>query len=116
MHAALALFVAAEEIDPATVRPAPLSAVAFTILLVVLLLLLRSFLRHLRRVDNNLGPAKLPPAGPAARGTGAASEASAGADAAPPAAPAAPADAAGRTGKQSTTYPAAPGPAEGDSF
>jgi hypothetical protein len=112
MHAALAMFVAAEEIDPATVRPAPLSAVAFAVLLVVLLLLLRSFLRHLRRVDNNLGPAKLPPGAPAPRGSGAAPEVSGAADPASPAG----ADPAGRTGKQSTAYPAAPGPAEGDSF
>lgn len=57
MHGVLAVLVAAEEIDPATVRPSPLTSVVFTLLLVALVLLLWSFLRHMRRVQANLGPA-----------------------------------------------------------
>ena len=61
MHGVLAALVAAEEIDPATVRPSPLATVAFLFLLAVLILLIWSFLRHMRRVDENLGPARTLP-------------------------------------------------------
>jgi len=64
MHGVLAALVAAEEIDPATVRPSPLATVAFLFLLAVLILLLWSFLRHMRRVDENLGPARTLPSDP----------------------------------------------------
>lgn len=57
MHVVLAALIAADEVDPATVRPAPLSAVVFTFLAVALVLLLWSFVRHVRRAQANLGSA-----------------------------------------------------------
>ena len=65
MHGVLAALVAVEEIDPATVRPSPLASVFFTVLLGALVLLLLSFLRHVRRAQANLGSAREPlPTGP----------------------------------------------------
>lgn len=64
MHGVLAALVVAEEIDPATVRPSPLGTVAFLFLLGVMILLIWSFLRHMRRVDENLGPARTLPTDP----------------------------------------------------
>lgn len=51
--------VVAEEIDP-TVQPTRASFYVFVFLAVALILLLLSFLRHLRRVQSNLGPARQP--------------------------------------------------------
>ena len=65
MHGVLAALVAAEEIDPATVRPSSLSSLPFLFLLLALILLLWSFVRHLRRVQSNLGPAHSVPLGSA---------------------------------------------------
>lgn len=63
MHAVVVALVAAEEIDPATVRPSPLASVVFIFLLVAVVLLLWSLVRHLRRAQANLGPARtIPPA------------------------------------------------------
>jgi len=65
MHGVLAALVAADEIDPATVRPSPLASVVFAFLLVSLLLLLWSFVRHTRRAQANLGSARVTaPTGP----------------------------------------------------
>ena len=64
MHGVLAALVAAEEIDPATVRPSPLASVLFLFLLGAVILLLWSFLRHLRRAQSNLGPARIVPGAP----------------------------------------------------
>ena len=61
MHGVLAALVAAEEIDPATVRPSPLASVVFLFLLVSLVLLLWSFVRHTRRAQTNLGSARTAP-------------------------------------------------------
>ncbi len=58
MHGVLAALVAADEIDPATVRPVPMSAVVFTILALTLVVLLWSFVRHLRRAQTNLGSSR----------------------------------------------------------
>jgi hypothetical protein len=69
MHGVLAALVAAEEIDPATVRPSPLASVLFLVLLGALILLLWSFLRHLRRAQTNLGSARTAPGAPASPGT-----------------------------------------------
>jgi hypothetical protein len=68
MHGVLAALVAAEEIDPATVRPSPLASVLFLFLLGALVLLLWSFLRHLRRAQSNLGPARVVPSASASPG------------------------------------------------
>lgn len=62
MHGVLAALVAAEEIDPATVRPSPLASVVFLFLLLSLILLLWSFVRHTRRAQSNLGSARMPAA------------------------------------------------------
>ena len=64
MHGVLAALVAAEEIDPATVRPSPLGSVVSVFLLTSLVLLVWSFVRHLRRAQTNLGSARLVPASP----------------------------------------------------
>ena len=58
MHGVVAMVVAAAEDGP-TVRPSPLASVLFTVLLVVTILLLWSFVRHLRRAQANLGSARL---------------------------------------------------------
>lgn len=63
MHGVLAALVAAEEVDPATVRPSPLGSVVSLFLLTALVLLVWSFVRHLRRAQTNLGSARLVPAG-----------------------------------------------------
>jgi hypothetical protein len=60
MHGVLAALVVAEEIDPATVRPSPLASVFFLVLFGALVLLLVSFLRHIRRAQANLGSARAP--------------------------------------------------------
>jgi hypothetical protein len=75
MHAVLAAVIAADEIDPATVRPSPLASIVFVFLLAATILLLWSFVRHLRRVDSNLGPARRLPGGqqPGGPGVGAGS-------------------------------------------
>jgi hypothetical protein len=62
MHGVLTALVAAEEIDPATVRPSPLGAIVSAFLLTSLVLLVWSFIRHLRRAQTNLGSARLAPA------------------------------------------------------
>lgn len=54
--------VLAEDVNPATKRPVPLSGIVFTVLAVALALLLVSMVRHLRRAQANLGPA--PPTAP----------------------------------------------------
>lgn len=64
MHGVLVALVAAEEIDPATVRPSPLASVVSVFLLTSLVLLVWSFVRHLRRAQTNLGSARLVPASP----------------------------------------------------
>jgi hypothetical protein len=70
MHGVLAALAAADEIDPATIRPSPLASVVFTFLLVSLILLLWSFVRHTRRAQANLGSARVPaPTGPTDTGT-----------------------------------------------
>lgn len=69
MHGVLAALVAAEEIDPATVRPSSLSSLPFLFLLLALILLLWSFVRHLRRAQTNLGSARSAPGAPVDRGT-----------------------------------------------
>jgi hypothetical protein len=51
-------------IDP-TQQPVPGSFYVFAFLLVALLVLIFSFLRHLRRAQQNLGPARQPTDGPA---------------------------------------------------
>lgn len=53
--------VVAETVDPATVRPSPLSSVVFVFLAVALILLLWSMVRHLRRAQDNLGSARTVP-------------------------------------------------------
>lgn len=58
MHGVLAALIAADEIDPATVRPVPLSAGVFTFLALMLLVLLWSFVRHVRKAQANLGSAR----------------------------------------------------------
>jgi hypothetical protein len=63
MHGVLVALVAAEEIDPATVRPSPLGSVVLLFLLVATVLLLWSFVRHMRRAQANLGPANSEPVG-----------------------------------------------------
>lgn len=68
MHGVLAALVAAEEIDPATVRPSSLSSLPFLFLLLALILLLWSFVRHLRRAQTNLGSARSTPGAPVDRG------------------------------------------------
>ncbi len=70
MHGVLAALVAAEEIDPATVRPSPLASLPFLFLLAALILLLWSFVRHLRRAQANLGSARAgAPTGPSDTGS-----------------------------------------------
>ena len=71
MHGVLAALVAAEEIDPATVRPSPLGlgGVRCSSWL-SLILLLWSFVRHLRRAQTNLGSARVTaPTGPSDTGS-----------------------------------------------
>lgn len=63
MNGVLAAVIAADEIDPATVRPAPLSSLIFLFLLGATALLIWSLVRHLRRAQQNLGPARLVPPG-----------------------------------------------------
>jgi hypothetical protein len=70
MHGVVAALVVAEEIDPATVRPSPLASVVFLFLLVSLILLLWSFVRHTRRAQANLGSARASaPTGPSEPGS-----------------------------------------------
>ncbi|MGB7981642.1 MAG: hypothetical protein WCF36_12710, partial [Candidatus Nanopelagicales bacterium] len=64
MHGVLAALIAADEIDPATVRPVPLSAGVFTFLALTLVVLLWSFVRHVRRAQANLGSAQQAQANP----------------------------------------------------
>jgi hypothetical protein len=63
MHGVLAAVVAAAEDGP-TVRPSPLGTLVFLFLLAATILLLWSFLRHLRRAQSNLDPAATTPVGP----------------------------------------------------
>ncbi len=63
MHGVVAMVVAVAEDGP-TVRPSPLASVLFTVLLVVTILLLWSFVRHLRRAQANLGSARSTPGAP----------------------------------------------------
>lgn len=56
----------ADEVNPATERPVPLSGLVFTVVAIATALLLVSMVRHLRRVAN--GP--LPDDSPLARGPG----------------------------------------------
>ncbi len=67
MHGVVAAVVAAAEDGP-TVRPSPMASVMFTVLLLVTILLLWSFVRHLRRAQTNLGSARSVPGAPAAAG------------------------------------------------
>jgi hypothetical protein len=57
--------ILAEDFDP-TVQPSRGSFWAFLFLAVATVLLVLSFLRHLRRVQANLGPAEQAPGEPAA--------------------------------------------------
>ncbi len=57
MHGVVAAVLAAAEDGP-TVRPSPLASVLFLFLLVATILLLWSFVRHLRRAQTNLGSAR----------------------------------------------------------
>lgn len=68
MQTMAAVLVAAEELDSAATRPSPLTSVVFLFLLVALVLLLLSFVRHLRRAQQNLGPARRIPPGAASAG------------------------------------------------
>lgn len=62
MNTMAAVVFAAEELDSAAVRPSPLTSVVFLFLLVAVVLLLLSLVRHLRRAQQNLGPARhVPP-------------------------------------------------------
>ena len=61
MHGILGGVLAATDVDPATVRPSPYSAMVFGFLLVATVLLLWSMVRHLRRARTNLGPARALP-------------------------------------------------------
>jgi membrane protein implicated in regulation of membrane protease activity len=67
MHGVVAAVVAAAEDGP-TVRPSPLASVLFLILLAATILLLWSFVRHLRRAQSNLGSARLVPGATGAPG------------------------------------------------
>lgn len=58
MHGLVVGIVAAgTDVDPAALKPSPLSAVVFAVLAIATVLLLLSMLRHLRRARANLGPA-----------------------------------------------------------
>jgi hypothetical protein len=57
MHGVLTAWVAAVEDGP-TVRPSPLASIVLLFLLAATVLLLWSFMRHLRRAQANLGPAE----------------------------------------------------------
>ena len=61
--------IVAEEVDP-TVQPVRQSFYAFLFLGVATILLILSFLRHLRRAQSNLGPASDIPAAPPEVGDG----------------------------------------------
>jgi sensor histidine kinase regulating citrate/malate metabolism len=70
MHGVVGAVVAgagilAEDIDP-TVQPTRASFWAFLFLALATVLLVLSFLRHLRRAQTNLGPAEQAPEGSAA--------------------------------------------------
>ncbi len=65
MHGVLAAVLAAAEVDPDAMRPSPLTSVVVGFLLVATALLIWSFLRHLRRAQANLGPARPTTADPA---------------------------------------------------
>ena len=67
MHGVVAAVLAAAEDGP-TVRPSPLASVLFLFLLAAMILLLWSFVRHLRRAQTNLGSARSVPGAPAAPG------------------------------------------------
>lgn len=58
--------VAETDLDPAALKPSPLSLAVFLFLAVATVLLLLSMLRHLRRARTNLGATSVarPPAGP----------------------------------------------------
>lgn len=73
----LAAIPAQDPIDPATLRPSPLSSVVFVFLLVATVLLLLSMRRHLGRARANLGSARVAPPGAPGRpgpGSGAAGD------------------------------------------
>jgi hypothetical protein len=61
LDSVVAAVVLAEEFDP-TVQPSRGSFYVFVFLLVATVLLILSFLRHVRRAQANLGSAKEPPA------------------------------------------------------
>jgi hypothetical protein len=67
MHGVVAAVLAAAEDGP-TVRPSPLASVLFLFLLAATILLLWSFVRHLRRAQANLGSARSVPVEPGAPG------------------------------------------------
>jgi hypothetical protein len=67
MHGVVAAVLAAAEDGP-TVRPSPLASVLFLFLLGATILLLWSFVRHLRRAQTNLGSARSVPGAPGAPG------------------------------------------------
>jgi hypothetical protein len=67
MHGVVAAVLAAAEDGP-TVRPSPLASVLFLFLLAAMILLLWSFVRHLRRAQTNLGSARSVPGAPGAPG------------------------------------------------
>jgi len=69
MHGVLAAVLAAAEVDPDAMRPSPLTSVVVGFLLVATALLIWSFLRHLRRAQANLGPARATTADPSDTGT-----------------------------------------------
>lgn len=61
------ILMVAAEVDP-TIQPVRQSFYVFVFLLVVTVLLLLSFLRHVRRAQRNLGSAKQPAGSVAAAG------------------------------------------------
>jgi hypothetical protein len=67
MHGVGAALVAAAQDGP-TVRPSPLASVLFLFLLAATVLLLWSFVRHLRRAQANLGSARSAPGAPGVPG------------------------------------------------
>ncbi len=67
MHGVVAAVVAAAEDGP-TVRPSPLASILFLFLLAATILLLWSFVRHLRRAQTNLGSARSEPGAPGVTG------------------------------------------------
>lgn len=87
MHAFVVGLVA-DEVNPATQRPVPMSGLVFTVVALATALLLVSMVRHLRRVANSPLPDDSPPArGPGGQPAARAAVPDAGPAAEPPAEP-----------------------------